>query len=488
MKSMKIIVNIYIPDLDNELLKKECIKHITIIKSNSKLKNIFNFYFVHNFEGKNTEYRTFDSDEIYYTDFYDSSVYKETNSAKAYTTLSFFKYIKNLNINEDYYIVNTSTFSVLNYKKLYTWLEDKPRKCFVSASIHLNNIYANNLIISNDLMIYVANNYERSVLHKQVVNRNITDTTALSLYCINATFDKIFIIDLRSIVHGDDIEYHKTCINDNNIFCFTITHFGKFHDIICENIYNPKFNYVEVLKYISKLRNCNIKQVGVVSNGIYNIKNRESSYEDRNMAIFIVGRIKGYEINKNHIEEFVKELNKQKISPYFFISLNTKRDDYHIEFEDFVKNVSNNKCEFNYEEFVLPEHLKEDYNTMYNTVSMHYNNNVCLRMIDEYMKKNNFVFDIVMKWRTEINYDMFFDFYSKLEDITIYVPNIHYHGGINDQVAYGNYESMCIYANLYNNLLKYKHIRKHPETLFNAYIREHLSYRNFSFLYELVKD
>ena len=54
-------------------------------------------------------------------------------------------------------------------------------------------------------------------------------------------------------------------------------------------------------------------------------------------------------------------------------------------------------------------------------------------------------FDVVMKWRSEIIFNNLFNIENILDN-TIYIPIGKDWGGINDQVAYGNLNSMTFYS------------------------------------------
>ena len=51
-----------------------------------------------------------------------------------------------------------------------------------------------------------------------------------------------------------------------------------------------------------------------------------------NVAVCLVGRITKYEVNIHSLKKFNKTLT-DKYNVYYFCSLNTKRDKYHINFE-----------------------------------------------------------------------------------------------------------------------------------------------------------
>jgi len=483
--TMKIIVCVYVPPI-NSNFQELLIKHVSILKKDKILKDIFNFYFVHNAPfGKTTEYRTLDTNEVYYTDFYDNKDYSSANSSLCYSILSFYKYIQSLNIKEDFYIVKTSLHTLFDYKKLLLWLYDKPRKQFLSSLSEKNLIYSNNYIISNDLMDVLCDKFEKSIIINLLQTDNSSEQGCVLRFLMHTLNTNIYAMKMVEYDHNK-ITYHTNNINDD-MYCFVFLWFDDVYSNIHKTLFNGNFNYNKIFKEASVTKNIPTLKYSNYEEKKINIIHRENVYKHRNMAIFIVGRILGYEINKLYMEKLIESLNKQNIKPYFFISLNNDRDDYHIEFEKYISEISDGNCVFNYEIFTLPDELKTHYETMYNTMSMHYNNTRCLNMITEYMKNNNISFDVVMKWRTEFRFDTFNDIHSTLIDNVLNIPVINNHGGINDQIAYGNYNTMVEYANFYYNALKYTKSPKHPEKLFGAYVKDKFIVKNFIFLYDLIK-
>ena len=202
-----------------------------------------------------------------------------------------------------------------------------------------------------------------------------------------------------------------------------------------------------------------------------------------NIAVCLVGRIRGYENNKSSFESFTSELQKKFDNVYFFVSLNSSRDQYHKDFETYINNLTHRKCQFRYENFNLGHLENTTYNTMRNMTSMFYNQFKCMEMI----YNHNLHFNIVVKWRTEISFREMFQFENTLEKQTVYIPSDFDWGGINDQIAYGDFESMKLYSDLFKHLLDYIHIRAHPETLLQHHLNKYVKIERFRFPYHLQR-
>ena len=77
----------------------------------------------------------------------------------------------------------------------------------------------------------------------------------------------------------------------------------------------------------------------------------------------------------------------------------------------------------------------------------------------------------------------------RIEDNTIYIPSGQDWGGLNDQFAYGNYESMSKYCNLYKYIDSLELHDFHPETLLKKYIEKvGLNVVRTKKVYELISD
>ena len=123
----------------------------------------------------------------------------------------------------------------------------------------------------------------------------------------------------------------------------------------------------------------------------------------------------------------------------------------------------------------------------YNTVSMHYHNKRAFDILTQIVPD----VDIVIKYRSDVQTTNNFPIpeASTIEPNTIYVPEINHYNGINDQIAYGDRESMRQYCSLYDHIEKYvteQRITFHPETLLCHHLKQlNIPVKTFRFHYNL---
>lgn len=205
------------------------------------------------------------------------------------------------------------------------------------------------------------------------------------------------------------------------------------------------------------------------------------------LAIFFSGRIKAYEKNinfKNNIINFCKENN---VIVDFYCSVNLSEiDDYHKQFIE-TFNILPNR--YHFEKFSYPENLinipSYSWPIRYNFTSMFYNTKKCLEMISA----SGIKYDIVMKYRTEVQNECFSKFFFKNpKNNSIYIPRDYGYLGYNDQLAFGNLESMIKYSNIYDNLYKKEYQYKCPEEILANYlINNKINVFFLDFKYDLDK-
>lgn len=193
----------------------------------------------------------------------------------------------------------------------------------------------------------------------------------------------------------------------------------------------------------------------------------------RNIAIFISGRILGYEEN---LIPFINSL-KHKYNIKLFLSINI------FSFEDVNSNIpfliNKLQTEFgdilaycNFEKYKLPKcfvenRLKNNINRFeYNCLSCFYNDKKNMELIEKYEIDNDIKFDIICKTRSELQFTTSIDFiFDNEEDLIIHnkhMVNIRYWGHIHhntpfmisDAFAYGNKNSMKIYCKTYDWILQ----------------------------------
>ena len=105
--------------------------------------------------------------------------------------------------------------------------------------------------------------------------------------------------------------------------------------------------------------------------------------------------------------------------------------------------------------------------------------------------KNHFIYDVIIYFRIDILSEDIFSIPTIIENNTIYIPiGYDFEGGLNDQLAYGDYNSMKIYCNLYNFVESYNThgIPYHPEILLKYHLNCHVvRIERFNYNYTLNK-
>jgi len=99
----------------------------------------------------------------------------------------------------------------------------------------------------------------------------------------------------------------------------------------------------------------------------------------------------------------------------------------------------------------------------------HYVNKMrVFELLENYITTENTHYDIVVSLRIDLYFNEKVLFSDIINENTVYIPAENNYGGINDQFAYGDFSSMKIYMNIYNNLptlITLKGIPFHPETV-----------------------
>ena len=162
----------------------------------------------------------------------------------------------------------------------------------------------------------------------------------------------------------------------------------------------------------------------------------------KKVAILFSGRIRGYE----HVINNLKAI-KDTYNPQIFCSLNE------VELTDDIKRF----CEIlsiplehvNIEQTLLPDWSDKCnlMNPTLNVYSMFYHENKAFGLIENYMKVNSVEFDCILYYRADMNPKEPLELVVPDKN-TIYIPNDRGYGGLNDRMAYGNYDSMKVYCNL----------------------------------------
>jgi hypothetical protein len=211
--------------------------------------------------------------------------------------------------------------------------------------------------------------------------------------------------------------------------------------------------------------------------------------EQLNVAVFFSGKIKDYELEREHLTKL-----KNKYNATFFVSINESSElDY---MKNFFKEFQIDNDQKNIEKTPLPSNLillycKNEKDTNYSNIfSMYYHNNKCYDLINKYQIKNNTQFDVIVKYRVDIHSNDIIDL-TKPKLNTIYIPEGYDYGGLNDQIGYGDNESMKLYCSIIENLSKIcmNNIRFHPESILNEGLKlVDLKIERISYKYILHKN
>jgi hypothetical protein len=203
-----------------------------------------------------------------------------------------------------------------------------------------------------------------------------------------------------------------------------------------------------------------------------------------NIALYISGRTKLYD------KWLIKQLQnntEHKIDIFGYFN-----EEVNIDFVSLINPIS-----VGWEKYYLPEKWKSVSYTHesvrpQNMCSMYYNNKKAFELIEEHMKNNNIKYDLIVKFRPDIMNDKFPIFFIT-EDNEVCTPGEHVFGwpGINDMIAFGNFESMKVYSSMYDYIDEYidNGVLFHPETMLRHHLdNKGITIKNFKYKYELDKE
>lgn len=223
--------------------------------------------------------------------------------------------------------------------------------------------------------------------------------------------------------------------------------------------------------------------------------NNNNSLESNNLdnkkkvAIYYSGRVEHnkYNINKEKLKEYEKKYN---IIHFCSLNIDANSEEF---INNFCKDFNISKDRINIEKTIIPDKIlssdikiEGNINNMY---SMFYHNYKCIELINKYQEKYNYKFDIIMKYRSDIYSRNTIDF-ENIEKETIYIPRDADYGGINDQIAYGDFDSMYLYSKCNINFLECgkQRCRFHPESVLLQHLQnEKLKIVRIDFNYNLNK-
>lgn len=203
------------------------------------------------------------------------------------------------------------------------------------------------------------------------------------------------------------------------------------------------------------------------------------------IAVIFSGRVKGFNF-------VVDQLKKIKENSDFYVSCGSHKESYDSFIKEF--DIPESNCFWN--PVPIPKEFKglnkASETKIENCSSMFYHN----KMAFELIKKSKKVYDIVLKYRADINlgespFLSFKECGNQLESNTVYIPKGNDFGGVNDQIAYGTPDSMELYCKTFDNIIKIcgDGHRFHPETLlFRNLERERVTIARFTFNWSLIHE
>jgi hypothetical protein len=189
------------------------------------------------------------------------------------------------------------------------------------------------------------------------------------------------------------------------------------------------------------------------------------------VAILFSGRINN---NIEQYDNYINNLVQNNSVDLFVCHSKTERKDI---VNDFIELYKPKKIIENNETFIDLTHYPAVYGTrIYNVLYMFENRLTLFKTFNDYVIENNVDYDIIISTRGDIWLYNTIDFgYLKsfVDNEMLCIPNPKLDsGGINDQMAVGNYNTISVYLQLYRyffDILK-SGVILHPETILDNYL------------------
>lgn len=198
------------------------------------------------------------------------------------------------------------------------------------------------------------------------------------------------------------------------------------------------------------------------------------------IAVLLTGRI----CNNLKLNIYNENINTLKLlgdDLTFFVSINKSVNNQEYT-QKFVNDLNITNDQINIEQTQEPQELynypKQKETIYHNAYSMFYHNKRSFQLMEQYQIKHNIKFDVIIKFRGDLKSTQQFPIETPLNNLTVYIPKNFDWSGINDQIAYGDFESMKIYSNCVDHILDYckNNIIFHPETI----LKHHLNTNNLN--------
>lgn len=218
------------------------------------------------------------------------------------------------------------------------------------------------------------------------------------------------------------------------------------------------------------------------------------------IAVLLTGRLYSKQINKDNIgiknDIYNKSINSIKLlgdDITIFCSLN-KSIEINEYTDKFCKDFNITSQQINIEDTQEPSELykyrKAPASNYHSVYSMFYHNKRSFELLEQYKNKYNIDFDIIIKFRGDLNSNSLISLNHKLDNLTVYIPSGFDYGGINDQIAVGNFETMKIYCSCIDKISNYcrNKIIFHPETILKYHLdKNNVKIVRFKYNYNIIK-
>jgi hypothetical protein len=192
------------------------------------------------------------------------------------------------------------------------------------------------------------------------------------------------------------------------------------------------------------------------------------------IAVLLYGRIANY---KEHYSHLLYVLGKENTVDFFFSCDNAPEEDIHAFIDIYKPIYINNEPierKFNFEQY--PNYYNS---TNFHRMEPHFvNKERVFTLLEKHIHLTKIAYDIVFCTRLDMVYSKKILF-APIQENTIYIPDdiTHYYDNwMNDHFAYGSFDVMKKYSNLYNRcgyLLDNGKSLAHPEALTFANLEDY---------------
>lgn len=190
------------------------------------------------------------------------------------------------------------------------------------------------------------------------------------------------------------------------------------------------------------------------------------------IAILITGRI-NTDITQyqNFYDNFIKDNDVD-----IFVSHSKDNSEQISKFFELYKPRYMVQSQENY--YDVSMYPKQGETNLHNMMCMYLNRKNVLYLLTKYIQETNTKYDVIISTRCDLwfhNRINFEDYLDDLKQHKVIVPSGYdFHGGLNDQFAFGDLDSMTKYLSVYDNIsnLAKSGCILHPESLLRRHLNE----------------